>query len=1311
MEKHPQADPSQKSPVSKVLPPAPPEEANKANSNGVTHESTPDKKLESSPTLASKTYQETKPETSADAKTLESADVASKNGQISGSQTDADKSLPHPIISVDIQKSMPYENKQVVPEESTKSEPDVKPEVVASVVTTAVVKEATLAINETESSVLNGSKVTSDSSKVDAIVEQELAKISDSGSGKTELKTTVVSDGESKPLLNGDIDHSPISETIISDSSKDDKCPKDAGFKTSTNQEVGKDDEVANSDVSSCNGVPGIITVETITKKDNSNTSENNLQTELTNSDAKQTAEKDLKSSGDIKDSPNNRDSKEGEKCEKAEKDIDDCKMAQESSTEKTNVSVRDENLTDSAKLLKENGDSGGKTQNKIESNASTGKSNLPNEDAKTDNVKDEKEFTETSKPCEPMTEQGAKDTTITSEKVCDETENKDSKKPGSDPAKSPSKDLSSKTEKESETEKSNAKDSENVVSESTTDNSETLSKGIKGVSDEKPESKSSECAAVDDKSKSDSSPARKESPNLQPSKEEQDKRIDVKPEEISKVEETAEVEYDMTALMTSQILTPEMLNGTEDDQPVKDVSASDSKDEKDTSKTEDKVLTKAEDSSRISASRRSPETCDVGVGLDERKMARVAASDGAEEEVDGQQATTEVEVTEESLASHPDEADSENLVPSGAHSPTSVSPSSDRSQSSTKVSPTPASKPSSAISSKNEESKPASAVSRSSIPDPIVYEPPERRKSATSTSSDEKKDTELDKSQKDEKESEKSSEAQKVAEQEAQEPVEVTTENVDQSKEGTKTNDVQVCPEKGSSAEEKANTSEDDTKGESKPTEKEKGEDDAKEKEAISNKSGENVETEETAAEKSEDAAKSKAAKDEQNEKTDERADTPGTNAQEEEPDKEKKEEADTAQETDAKKESETDAKPETESVETASAAEEKESKEADETKADGDVSEVKPDEVKEEKEEDVKDDKDEKSKLDDEAQKLTDEPTTLVEEDSKAESSEKEATGPEEKEEDEAEEKKEDKGDAEEGEIVREDETQKEAENEAIEETETVKIEEQEEQKEPEETEEKADEVEAATEEEPKEEDKEEEKDVEKEEAKEEETAEGKEPEPTDEPEKQDDEKGEESEDKPESPPKSPTKRMRSPDKSGRRGVSPISSPPKPLKTPPSPQKPQKSTSPKKKNGMLSPIKTPKTPGSDGRKLPPIKAPVGLAPNPNLKNIRSKIGSFDNIRYKPGGGDKKVISSKKLEWKAAPKIGSLDHSLKGEKKHSKSFSKGESKEGKLVDGQSPLPSGDEGEQDGAAAATESLIKTESGPSTEMPAAIAAES
>lgn len=37
--------------------------------------------------------------------------------------------------------------------------------------------------------------------------------------------------------------------------------------------------------------------------------------------------------------------------------------------------------------------------------------------------------------------------------------------------------------------------------------------------------------------------------------------------------------------------------------------------------------------------------------------------------------------------------------------------------------------------------------------------------------------------------------------------------------------------------------------------------------------------------------------------------------------------------------------------------------------------------------------------------------------------------------------------------------------------------------------------------------------------------------------------------------------------------------------LQPPTSPQKPLKTSSPKKRNDMLSPIKTPKTPGSDGR------------------------------------------------------------------------------------------------------------------------------
>ncbi|XP_023209506.1 microtubule-associated protein tau-like [Centruroides sculpturatus] len=57
----------------------------------------------------------------------------------------------------------------------------------------------------------------------------------------------------------------------------------------------------------------------------------------------------------------------------------------------------------------------------------------------------------------------------------------------------------------------------------------------------------------------------------------------------------------------------------------------------------------------------------------------------------------------------------------------------------------------------------------------------------------------------------------------------------------------------------------------------------------------------------------------------------------------------------------------------------------------------------------------------------------------------------------------------------------------------------------------------------------------------------------------------------------------------------------------------------------------------------LPPIKAPVGQAPNPNLKNVKSKIGSLDNIKHKPGGGERKV-ASQKLEWQASSKIGSLE-------------------------------------------------------------------
>ena len=49
--------------------------------------------------------------------------------------------------------------------------------------------------------------------------------------------------------------------------------------------------------------------------------------------------------------------------------------------------------------------------------------------------------------------------------------------------------------------------------------------------------------------------------------------------------------------------------------------------------------------------------------------------------------------------------------------------------------------------------------------------------------------------------------------------------------------------------------------------------------------------------------------------------------------------------------------------------------------------------------------------------------------------------------------------------------------------------------------------------------------------------------------------------------------------------------------------------------------------------------KIQVGNTPSPNLKSIKSKIGSLDNAAHKPGGGHIK-IETKKLEFKAAPRI-----------------------------------------------------------------------
>ncbi|XP_050068670.1 basic proline-rich protein [Anopheles maculipalpis] len=101
----------------------------------------------------------------------------------------------------------------------------------------------------------------------------------------------------------------------------------------------------------------------------------------------------------------------------------------------------------------------------------------------------------------------------------------------------------------------------------------------------------------------------------------------------------------------------------------------------------------------------------------------------------------------------------------------------------------------------------------------------------------------------------------------------------------------------------------------------------------------------------------------------------------------------------------------------------------------------------------------------------------------------------------------------------------------------------------------------------------------------------------------------------------------------------------------------------------------KTPETPSEQPliKKVPMNKIQVGGAPSPNLKVVKSKIGSLENASHKPGGGhvkietkkidikaaprieakneayvpkggDKKIISTK-LQWNAKPKIGSLDN------------------------------------------------------------------
>lgn len=50
--------------------------------------------------------------------------------------------------------------------------------------------------------------------------------------------------------------------------------------------------------------------------------------------------------------------------------------------------------------------------------------------------------------------------------------------------------------------------------------------------------------------------------------------------------------------------------------------------------------------------------------------------------------------------------------------------------------------------------------------------------------------------------------------------------------------------------------------------------------------------------------------------------------------------------------------------------------------------------------------------------------------------------------------------------------------------------------------------------------------------------------------------------------------------------------------------------------------------------------KVQVGAAPSPNIKAVKSKIGSLENATHKPGGGNIR-IENRKLDFnKATPRI-----------------------------------------------------------------------
>lgn len=592
MEKKPQADSPRKSPVSKS--PLPEEDGKVSDGkvggvNGAAAVQTLDSKdLKSSPYQDSKTIAKED-----DKKPVESIQNLDKKEIVADNLLATDEKSSHSIISVDIQKSTPCDKKESVPhgtKQDSTDDIDVPPELLAALVTNAIVIEATVTVSESNGITINGSSVTKVSSKVDAAVEQELNKVSDTKNANTDVKSVEGSNGNTKPMPNGDIDHSPVRDAadnnLVSNrdnlqkdndiSLKDKSLPSEEKTSKDLDQASKPKDNDLNAEskigekieqieIGSCNGVPGIITVESITKKETISNSSESLKT----IDPKEETE-ESKSIDPNFDKDTTKDSIKNNGREVSKSD--------ESAGAETN-----DNLTDSAKLRNGNLTDSGKTQSVSESKStvSAGTCQITNNDKEANAV------------------QKSVDTQVVSKDKSENanivTETKDIKESAASAS------VTIKTDGKSGTpDQPSTKCTESIQGISGKDKTEVKTDAKKQIEDTVNNQKSEE--EEDKGSKKDSKGVVANG-----------KHVKIEEKRSVPCEEIC----DMTAMMTSQILTAADL-GIEESVEVQNV------DSKDPTKEE----------SSISATVLNGKTCDVAVGLEQRKMAPVAGPDGEEEEV-----------------------------------------------------------------------------------------------------------------------------------------------------------------------------------------------------------------------------------------------------------------------------------------------------------------------------------------------------------------------------------------------------------------------------------------------------------------------------------------------------------------------------------------------------------------------------------------------------------------------------------------------------------------------------------------------------